>query len=103
MTVAEVRTQEMWEQESEQMWEDQYPTQPIEMLSNEKRIDAFAKLHVAREEFRDNFLELIGEAGKLVEDTPQGDKLWSLYDQLNDLLYELKDVEREIWRCKLND
>lgn len=103
MTVAEVRTQEMWEQESAQMWEDQNPTQPIEMLSDETRVNAFSKLNVARFEMSGNVMNLIGEAWKIVEDTPQGDKLGSLYDQLNDLCYALKDVEREIWRSKLND
>ena len=103
MTLAEIRTQEMWERESEQMWEHENPTQPIEMLSDATRINAWAVLHCAREEYQDNFLEQLGKAVRMIEDTPQGDKLWSLYDQLNDLLYELKDVEKEIWRCGLND
>lgn len=103
MTMSEIRTQDMWEQESAQMWEEQSaPTQPIEMLSNEKRIDAFAPLCVARSSIQ-RVLENIGEAWKVVENTPQGDKLSSLYNQLNDFYFDLKDVEREIWRCKRND
>ena len=99
MTVAEVRTQEMYEQESARMWEDQNPTQPIEKLSNETRIDAFASVNVAREAIP-HVLDFIGDAWKIIENTPQGDKLGSLYDRLNDFYYELKEVEGEIWRSK---
>lgn len=102
MTVAEVRTQEMWEQESAQMWEDQNPTQPIELLSNEQRIDAYAHIISATSLF-DHELDFLLKAKKIVEDTPQGDKLGSICSQFEDLLVDLRIVGNEIWKRRKID
>ena len=98
MTTSEIRTQDLWEMESAQMWEEQFaPTQPIEKMSNEDRIDAYAPLTVAMSSI-ERVLDNIGESWKIVEDTPQGDHLSSIYDRMSDFYFELKEVSREIWR-----
>ena len=82
--------------------ENQQPSQPIERLSDKKRISAYAKVNTARFLFK-MCIDDIEEAMCEIQDTPQCDKLASIYDQLSDLMPELKNVEGEIWRCKNDD
>lgn len=89
---------------NENEWEAQNPpepSQPIKSLSNDVRISAYAIINTGR--FMMGIgLEYIGEGLELVKNTPQGDKLAGLYDQLSDLIHDLKEVEREVWGCKNN-
>ena len=90
---------------NEMEWEAQNPPElakPIEMLKSTVRISSYASINTARYLLK-LALDDIGEGQEKVKNTPQGDKLAGLYDQLSDFIYDLKEVEREVWRCKRND
>ena len=95
----------MFERAVEKQWEEENPpalADPIASLSVETRISAFADLATTRYMLK-LCIEDIGEACDKVKNTPQGDKLAGMYDQLSDFTYELKKIEREIWRSKENE
>lgn len=88
------------ERENEHLWEEQNlpeVAQPIEKLSDKVRIQSYSQLYTAV-----FLLELalgdISEGHELVKNTPQGDKLAGMYDQLSDFIYDLKGIKKEIWR-----
>lgn len=94
----------MIERAVEKQWEEENPpapANPIESLSNETRISAYSTLNTARF-MLGLVLDDLDSTFEKIKDTPQGDKLGSLHDQLSDINYELLKIEREVWRCKGN-
>ena len=85
-------------------WEAQNQpiAKPIETLKTTTRISSYASINTAMYLLK-LALDDIGEGQEKVKNTPQGDKLAGMYDQLSDFIYDLKEVEREVWRCKRND
>lgn len=95
----------MFERAVEKQWEEENapaPADPIESLSNSTRISAYSTMYTARY-LLGLVLDDLDSTFEKIKDTPQGDKLGSLHDQLSDIRYELLNVEREVWRCSGND
>ena len=97
--MSDIELDTMIERDAERQWEEENPpapANPIESLSTDDRIHAHSCIDTA------GFLLTlvlgdIEDAQKTVNNTPQGDKLGGLYDQLSDLAFDLKNVSKEVW------
>ena len=96
----------MYEAELARGWEEKCAKpeefRTIEEIGTNIRIDAFAPLNGA------NFtlglvLGNIEESMEKIRGTVQHDKLASLYDDLYNIRHDLREIEREIWRCSQNE
>ena len=92
------------EQEVMKMWEQQEQSaQPLDKVSKDTVLNAWAGLTVARENHFDPLIEKIAKVAEMVMDTPESDRLISICNQLEDLESDYRKLEDELnenWRSR---
>ena len=88
----------MYEEESARIWAQQNaePAEPVMRISGKKRLEAWSYIEVAILADLDLAEEWLISAHGIIRNTPQGDKLAGLIDQITDLRMDLRQIQQEI-------
>lgn len=91
-TTTDVELDHMIEAECARAWAEQQITiTPVTQPTQEQRIDASASAQIADDNFRRG-LDWLATTMERVAGTPDADKLASIYDQISDLGYEVRQI-----------
>lgn len=91
-TTTDAELDRMIEAECERAWaEQQINITPIVQPTQEQRIDASASAQLADDNFRRG-MDWLSTTMERVAGTPDADKLASIYDQMSDLAYEVRQI-----------
>ena len=93
-TTTDAELDRMIEAECERAWDEQQITiTPIAQLTQEQRIDADASARLADDNFRRG-LDWLATTAERVPGTPDADRLNSIYDQISDLVHEMRQIKK---------
>lgn len=93
-TTTDAELDRMIEEECGKAWaEQQITVTPINQPSQEQRIEADASARLALDNFNRG-MEWLDTTMERVKGTPEADKLASIYDQISDLVYEVRQIKK---------